>query len=92
MSEPKTAKSEWPKLARGPLGNTATFFCRGDVPHGWTVVGEEAKPAAPAASAPPAADGLKDARAAYRVAFGKGAGPKWDEATIRAKIATKAAA
>ena len=34
-------KREWPKMAHGPLGNSAVFACRGDVPHGWTVVGEK---------------------------------------------------
>lgn len=65
-SEPK--KPEWPKLARGPQGNTARFQCRGDVPAGWVVVGEEiAKPAPPTALEALAEqrrqDGLKPQRA-----------------------------
>lgn len=42
MKPPK--KREWPKMAHGPLGNSATFQCRGDVPAGWTVVGEKPAP------------------------------------------------
>jgi len=41
MSTPEPKKREWPKLARSPEGNTAKFQCRGDVPAGWVVVGEE---------------------------------------------------
>lgn len=60
MNNPK--KAEWPKLARGPQGNTAMFQCRGDVPAGWVVVGEEASivDPAPPKFEPPADWPLKD--------------------------------
>lgn len=50
MKAPEPKKAEWPKLARGPQGNTARFQCRGDVPAGWVVVGEE--PAEPRMTVP----------------------------------------
>jgi len=83
--EPK--KREWPKIAAGPLGNTAVFQCPGDVPAGWTVLGEKAAKVDPAPPADPDEVELASARADYYDAFGKKPGPRWDAAEIRAKIA-----
>jgi len=40
MKPAAPVKREWPKMATGPLGNSAVFHCRGDVPHGWVVAGD----------------------------------------------------
>lgn len=46
MSAPEAPKPRlWPRLARGPLGNTAMFQCMGDIPHGWEM--EEPLPGHP---------------------------------------------
>jgi hypothetical protein len=86
--KPEPKKSEWPKLARGPQGNTAQFQCRSDVPAGWVALGEEGK--TPKDSTAPESAELASARADYLAAFDKRPGPKWDAATIRQKIAEKA--
>ncbi len=33
MAEP--VKKLWPRMAVGPLGNTARVACPGDIPYGW---------------------------------------------------------
>ncbi len=89
MSREPERKREWPKLARGPLGNTARFDCRGDVPHGWTVIGEKAPEvkAAPAPAEPSA--GLQAARDAYKEVFGKKPHHSWTEAELHEKISAQ---
>lgn len=87
MNPQTEKKREWPKLARGPLGNTARFDCRGDVPHGWTVIGEKAPEvkAAPVVVEEPSA-GLKAAREAYKLEFGKKPHHSWTEAELHEKL------
>lgn len=82
-------KREWPKMAHGPLGNSAVFACRGDVPHGWTVVGEAVAPK-PEQPVPDDMNNLLIAREQYKAAFGKKAHHTWSLEAIRQKIAVKA--
>lgn len=82
----------WPRMAVSPEGNRARFACMGDVPHGWTLevpLPDTPLPGEPVIEVESAddPDDLADARAEYRAVVGKKAGPKWDVATIRAKIA-----
>lgn len=81
MSPPVPKPRLWPRDAIGPLGNRATFHCVGDVPHGWVL--EHPLPGEPE----PDAGNLATLREEYQAAFGKKPGPKWDAATIRAKLA-----
>jgi len=86
MQAPK--KREWPKIAAGPLGNTAVFQCPGDVPAGWEVLGEKAAKVDPVVPAGFEELDLAAARADYHDAFGKKPGPRWDAAEIRSRIAS----
>jgi hypothetical protein len=79
MSEKET----FPSWRYGPDGAAAVFQSADEVPEGWqdhpSLVPDE----------PGNAEGLtgiNDARALYRAKFKKNPGPRWDEATIRAKL------
>lgn len=50
MSQVEKPKN-WPRYAVGPKGNSARFWCAGDVPHGWQLA--EPLPGAPVAPPPP---------------------------------------
>lgn len=84
---PAPKKREWPKLARGPLGNTARFQCAGDVPHGWEVLDGNAPKVDLVTQPDPEETDLAAARSDYFDMFGKKPGPRWDAAEIRTKIA-----
>lgn len=88
MSAPKPErKREWPKMARGPLGNIARFACAGDVPAGWTVEGQtEPRHKPPIPPVVESGETLAELRARYAQAMGKNASPRWDADTIRQKL------
>lgn len=78
-------KKEWPRYGISPDGGRAKFDCIGDLPFGWRL--EHPLPGTEEATDPE----LAGLRAAYSVVFGKKPGPQWDSATLREKLAEKAA-
>lgn len=69
----------------GPNGEAQIFDSEDDAPAGWVDHPGKAKASEPAKTDDP----MVALRAAYRAKFGKGPGPRWDEAKIREKLAEK---
>lgn len=96
MTPQKQEKPAWPKLARGPKGNTARFDCPGDVPVGWILVGdkeplhkphkETVEEVAAAEATLLANDPLALLRRRYHDDFGRKARDSWSEEDLRKKL------